>query len=232
MMGVEIVDQSSQFTDLVYTVHNLAKRAGLPKMPEVGIYNSPDVNAFATGPSKSNSLVAVSTGLLEKMSKEEVEGVLAHEVAHIANGDMVTTTILQGILNAFVMFLAHIVMHIIDQFTRDENGRGGLGMFARFFVYNILQTVFGFAAAFVSSYFSRTREFRADEGGARLAGKQKMKMALQKLASQYENLTDPKEQAAFKTMQISSKRMSMMQLLSTHPPLEKRIEALDRLAIS
>ena len=232
-MGVKIIDKTStQYAELVRTVHQFAKKAKLPKMPEVGIYESPDVNAFATGPTRSNSLVAVSTGLLQKMDKDEVEGVLAHEVAHIANGDMVTSTILRGVMNAFVMFLAHIIIFFIDQATRDENGRGGLGGFMRFFVYNFLHFVLGIGAAIVSSYHSRAREFKADEGGARLAGKEKMTKALQKLASQYERLSPQKNtnQQAFQAMQISSKN-GLMKLLSTHPPLNKRIEALQKLRV-
>ena len=231
-MGVQIVDAKGRYASLVYKVHEYAKKAKLPKMPEVGVYDSPDINAFATGPSKSNSLVAVSTGLLNQMDTDEVEGVLAHEVAHIANGDMVTSTILRGILNAFVMFLAHIIMFFIDQLTRDENGRGGLGFFARFLVYNLLHNIIGIGAVIVSGFHSRRREFAADADGARLAGKEKMRKALQKLASQYERLESNKDanQAAFQAMQISSKN-SLLALLSTHPPLEKRIAALDKLRV-
>ena len=132
MMGVKRIEDNPQYSDIVNMVHNIAKRAGMKKMPEVGVYMSPEVNAFATGPSKNNSLVAVSEGLLRQMNRDEVEGVLAHEVSHIVNGDMVTMTLIQGVVNAFVMFGARVVTFAIDNFLRGEDDEGqGMGYFSR-----------------------------------------------------------------------------------------------------
>jgi len=230
MMGVQIVEPHGQYGELVRKVHHLAKRAGIEKMPEVGIYNSPDVNAFATGPSKNNSLVAVSTGLLQRLGDEEVEGVLGHEVAHIANGDMVTMTLLQGIINAFVIFFARVAAMAVDRFLRQNSDDGeGLGYFAYYIVVMLFQSVFGLLGMMVVASFSRYREFRADSGGARLAGKEKMVNALRALQSAYPQLAEQEEKTAIRSMQISSK-YSMLALLSTHPPLEKRIAALEKVA--
>lgn len=221
--GVQLVTQNSPYGHIVNRVYHFSKKAGLPEMPEVGIYDSPDINAFATGPSKSKSLVAVSTGLLHQMNDEEIDGVLAHEVAHIANGDMVTMTLLQGVMNAFVMFAARVIATVIDNAMKDDNGRGGLGMFAHMMVVIVLQIVFGILAQFVIAAFSRYREYRADEGGAKLAGKQSMVNALKKLKQKYEpaGTFENDSMAAFK---ISGGRM--FKLLSTHPPLTERIKAL------
>ncbi|WP_127716145.1 protease HtpX [Halobacteriovorax sp. HLS] len=228
-MGVEIVDGNPQFSELVSTVHHLAKKAGLTKMPEVGVYQSPEINAFATGPSRNNSLVAVSTGLLNRMNKDEVEGVLAHEIAHVANGDMITMALVQGVVNAFVMFFSRLVAFAIDNAMRDENGRGGLGMFARMGVTIVLDIVFGIAAAPLVAWFSRWREFRADAGGAQLAGRHKMVAALQGLQRTID-VVDPELDAGndnFAALKISSPK-SIAFLFSTHPPLEKRISALQQ----
>ncbi len=226
--GVEIVSANGPYAELVQTVHRLSQRAGITGMPEVGIYHSPEINAFATGASKNNSLVAVSTGLLEKMDKEERDGVLGHEVAHIANGDMVTMALVQGVVNAFVMFFAHLATIAIDNFLRkDDDEGGGLGFFARHFVYMGFQVLFGILAAPVVMGFSRYREYRADEGSARIGGKDKMIAALQALQRNYPQLSEPKEDsmAAF---QISSK-VKWAELFSSHPPLEKRIKNLNQL---
>lgn len=234
-MGVKLVEATGPYGQLVQKVHLMAKRAGIEKMPEVGIYESPDVNAFATGPSKNNSLVAVSTGLLQKMNSDEVEGVLGHEVAHIANGDMVTMTLVQGVVNAFVMFLARVVAHFISQAMRGDNDRGGgLGPIAYMITVFVLEILFGVLGMMVVATFSRYREFRADEGGAKLAGKDKMIAALQGLIRAYPQLATAEAHAGndrgseIKSMQISSKS-SFMAMLSTHPPLEKRIAALQKL---
>ncbi len=227
-MGVKVVDGHGQFASLVNTVHRLAKAANLPKMPEVGVYESPEVNAFATGPSKSNSLVAVSTGLLRSMSDEEIEGVLGHEIAHVANGDMVTMTLLQGVINSFVLFFAKIITFFIDQAVRDEEGRGGLGIFAHIAVEILLQIFFGIIGLFITSWFSRMREFSADLGGAQLAGREKMIAALKRLRSQYQNGgyfdNRHEEMAAFK---ISSKEKGIRAMLSSHPSLDERIKRLE-----
>ena len=221
--GVQLVDGRTgrQELDLLYqTVARLTRQANLP-MPEVGVYDSPEVNAFATGPSKSRSLVAVSSGLLRSMRQDEIEGVLAHEVAHIANGDMVTMTLLQGVVNAFVMFAARIVAHLM---TRSSDGRQGNGGGLHFLIVIVLQIVFGFLGMLITSWFSRQREFRADHGGANLAGRDKMIGALRRLAANRE-LVDPRHEA-LATMKISGAgRWGVF--FSTHPPLEVRIAALE-----
>jgi heat shock protein HtpX len=229
MYGVKVMEPHGSYGSLVQKVHLLAKRAGISKMPEVGVYESPEANAFATGASKNNSLVAVSTGLLNQMSEDEVEGVLAHEIAHIANGDMVTMALVQGVVNAFVMFFARIVTFAIDNFLRgeDEEEGGGLGFFASMFVNMGLQILFGFLAAPIVMGFSRWREYRADAGSAQLAGKEKMIAALEALKRNYNQLGAVETSA--QTMQISSKE-SFLELFSSHPPLEKRIKALKKLS--
>ncbi len=226
LMGVQLVEGTTsdpRINNLVQTVGNLSRAAGLP-MPEVGIYDSPEVNAFATGPSKKRSLVAVSSGLLGRMRPEEVEGVLGHEIAHIANGDMVTMTLLQGVVNAFVMFLARAVTFAIDQFLRDRNEGGGLGFFAHFMLIMFFQSVFMMFGMIVIAGFSRHREFRADAGSAQLAGREKMIAALQALKGTAE-LVEPKPERSVATMKIASPG-SFMRLYSTHPPLDDRIERL------
>lgn len=227
MMGVKIINPRTadpEAAQLVALVHRLAKAAKLPKMPEVGIYQSPEVNAFATGPSKSSSLVAVSSGLLERMSREEVEGVLGHEVAHIANGDMVTLTLIQGVVNAFTMFLARIVAYAIATATQDEEGEG-FSFLTYFAVTIVLDILFSILGSMVVAYFSRVREFKADKGGATLAGRGNMVAALQRLKSnaQLEDNRAP----AFQNFKISSKK-AWLGLFSTHPPLEERIARLQK----
>lgn len=223
-MGVEIVDNNPQYAHLVNTIRQLSKQANLPKMPEVGVYHSPELNAFATGPSKKNSLVAVSTGLLNGMSQEEVEGVLAHEISHVANGDMVTMALLQGVINSFVMFFARIAAFAVENFLRgdDEEG-GGLGHIAYMFTVFAFEIVFGLLGSIVLAVFSRFREYRADSGAARLAGREKMIAALERLKGQTVFDNRGKSLEAFK---ISGKRGGLAALLSTHPSLDDRIQAL------
>lgn len=221
-MGVKLIDPrtSDPFQrQLVERVHQMAKQAGLPKMPEVGIYESADVNAFATGPSRSNSLVAVSTGLLHRMNQDEVDGVLAHEVAHIANGDMVTMTLIQGIINTVVLVLARLIANLISSAV-DERMRFAV----QFGAFMALQILLGILGSLVVNAFSRHREYRADAGGARLAGRDKMIAALKALSRQ---MPQPlaEEQKAFASMKISGSRAA--KLFSTHPPLEDRIRALE-----
>lgn len=228
MMGVEVLDQYGQYSGLVNRVHKLAKAAGISKMPEVGIYQSPEVNAFATGPSKNNSLVAVSTGLLQNMSDDEVEGVLAHEVAHVANGDMVTMALVQGVINAFVMFFARIAAFALQNAMRsDDDESPAAGGWAYYLTTIAFEMLFGFIGMFVVAYFSRYREYRADEGGARLAGREKMIAALQRLQSQFESNNFVKDDAKMNAMKISTKD-GLFSLLSTHPKLSDRIAALQR----
>ena len=222
-MGVRLVDGATGREDvdwLYRTVQRLTQQAQLP-MPEVGIYDSNEVNAFATGPSKSRSLVAVSSGLLRAMRREEAEGVLAHEVAHIANGDMVTMTLLQGVINAFVMFLARIIAFAI---ASRGNSRDDRSPMLEFMVVIVLQIVFGMLGQVVVAWYSRQREIRADYGGATLAGRDRMLGALRRLAANRE-LVDPQhpELAAFKINEPSK----WLGLFSTHPPLEARIAALE-----
>lgn len=228
-MGVKLVSPDTRDPEaqwLYNTVARLTQQANLP-MPEVGIYESPELNAFATGPSKRKSLVAVSSGLLRRMERQEVEGVLAHEVSHIANGDMVTMTLIQGVVNAFVLYLAHVVAAIARNFLggRDDEGRPGiLGFFAGQIVFIAAQIVFGLLGSMITAWFSRHREFRADAGGASLAGRGSMVAALKRLA-QAQGVVDNRgpELATFKI----AGRSRMMMLLSTHPPLEQRIAALE-----
>jgi heat shock protein HtpX len=219
--GVHLIDGRSgnaQLDWLYQTIERLTRQANLP-MPEVGVYESGEVNAFATGPSKSRSLVAVSAGLLRAMRPEEIEGVLAHEVSHIANGDMVTMTLLQGVMNAFVMFLARVIASVVTR--SDDNRRGGGGMY--FLVVIVLQIVLGILASLITAWFSRYREYRADAGGAHLAGRERMLGALRRLAANRE-LVDTSHQA-LATMKIND-LPGWAALFSTHPPLEDRIAAL------
>ena len=219
--GVHLVDGrtgNAQLDWLYQTVERLTRQANLP-MPEVGVYESGEVNAFATGPSKNRSLVAVSAGLMRTMRPEEVEGVLAHEVAHIANGDMVTMTLLQGVMNAFVMFFARVIASVVTR--SDDDRRGGGGMY--FLVVIVLQIVLGILGSLVTAWFSRYREFRADAGGAHLAGRERMLGALRRLAANHE-LVDTQHQA-LATMKING-LPGWAALFSTHPPLEQRIAAL------
>jgi len=228
MMGVQIVTMEGPHRDLVETVHRLSRRAGLTTMPEVGIYQSPVLNAFATGPSRNNSLVAVSSGLLGSMNQQEIEGVLAHEIAHVANGDMVTMTLVQGVVNAFVMFFSRVVAFAITQAMASNNDREERpSPFIQMMLVWVLDIVFGLLAMPIVAWFSRFREYRADKGGADLAGKEKMIAALEALTRAYPQLEAATEQtdSNFRSMQISSKE-GFMQLFSTHPPLAERIAVL------
>ena len=229
-MGVQVVTLEGPHRPLVETVHRLARRAGLTELPEVGIYQSQDLNAFATGPSRNNSLVAVSSGLLAHMSNDEIEGVLAHEVAHIANGDMVTMTLVQGVVNAFVMFFSRVVAFFITQAMRDNDDRDSSpSPFVQMLLVFVLDILFGILAAPLVAWFSRYREYRADKGGAELGSREKMIAALKALQAAYPQLeaTSGQTDQNFRSMQISSKG-SFMKLFSTHPPLEERIARLER----
>lgn len=227
MMGVKVIPPDTrdmELQELVREVHELARSAKLPKMPEVGIYESPEVNAFATGPSRSRSLVAVSTGLLHSMRRHELKGVLGHEVAHIANGDMVTMTLIQGVVNAFVMFFARAVAYALTMSGRDEGEQQGPGL-AYYVVQVVLEMVFMVLGSMVVAKFSRYREFRADKGGAQLAGRENMIQALEALKRTFESV-EPSEQPAIQALKISSRRGGIMKLFSTHPDLEDRIDRL------
>ncbi len=223
--GAKVIDTPRNEAErwLLDTVARHANRAGI-KMPEVAVYDAPEMNAFATGPSKNNSLVAVSTGLLQQMRRDEVDAVLGHEIAHVANGDMVTLALIQGVLNTFVFFFSRIIGNLVDSMlrSRDDESRGpGIG----YWVATIFaEIVLGILAMMVVQWFSRRREFRADEGGASLAGREKMISALRRLG-QGEGSNLPDSLAAFG---ISPKRSGMLALFSSHPPIEERIARLQQ----
>lgn len=233
MMGVRVIDPSQLHDSseqwLMETVHALSRSAGISTMPQVGIYESPEVNAFATGPTKNRALVAVSRGLLQRMNREQIEGVLGHEVAHVANGDMVTMTLVQGVVNAFVMFLSRVIAFAIAQaMARRDDDREGSSVSPMVFHLTtmVLEIVFMILGSMLVASFSRYREFRADAGGARLAGRDKMIAALQGLQRNFEAI-DPEAQPAVQSMKISSRRGGFMRLFSTHPALEERIARLE-----
>ena len=223
-MGVKIIDpmtsnQTERF--LLDAVHSMARQAGLQTMPEVGYYQSNDLNAFATGPSRNNSLVAVSTGLMQSMNEQQVRGVLGHEVAHIANGDMVTMTLIQGVVNAFTMFLARVVSYSLIVLDRDE-GEGGFSVMGYYLLTIVFDIIFSILGSIIVAYFSRIREFKADKGGAQLAGTSNMIAALEGLGRHVAgNETRGKELA---TLMIN--RGGFLSLFSTHPSLESRIAKL------
>ena len=220
-----IVNPSNPTEQWLYdTVRRMAQQAEIG-MPEVAIYDSPDMNAFATGMNKNDALVAVSTGLLHNMSKDEVEAVLAHEVTHVACGDMVTLALIQGVLNTFVILLSRLAANVLNNFLSDEEEGGGLGFFGYMAVTIVLELVFGLLASIIVMWFSRRREFTADKGAAYLTSKEKMINALQRLRSHHEPSHLPDQVAAFG---IRPKAGGLASLLSSHPPLEVRIEALRR----
>jgi heat shock protein HtpX len=221
-MGVKIIEQPANSTEqwLVSTVQRQAQQAGIG-MPEVGIFDAPEANAFATGMSRNNALVAVSTGLLRNMSSDEVEAVLGHEITHVSNGDMVTMGLMQGVVNTFVIFLSRVIGHVVDRVVfKTERGYGP----AYYIVSIVAQIFLSILASMIVMWFSRRREFRADAGGASLAGRGKMIGALQALQRQHEPHDLPGEFAAFG---ISGGLGSgMKKLFMSHPPLEQRIAAL------
>lgn len=225
-MGVHVIEQPANSTEawLVDTVRRLTQTAGIG-MPEVGIFNSPDPNAFATGMSRDSALVAVSTGLLQRMSSEEVEAVLGHEISHVANGDMVTLTLLQGVINTFVYFFASIAGHVVDRviLRSGDDERGGYGI-AYYVTQMLAQILLSILATMIVMWFSRYREFRADAGGANLAGRRKMIGALRALQRAHEPQPLPSEFAAFGIRDGGG----MSRLFMSHPPLEERIAALEQ----
>ena len=229
IMGVQIIEENNpdpELRDLRQMVHALCHKAHLPPAA-VGIYRSNEVNAFATGPTKRHSLVAVSTGLLSRMSDPEIEAILGHEVSHIANGDMVTMTLLQGVVNAFVMFLARILAYALSGFGKSREGHQSSGSYTSFILFTYLfEIVFMFLGMLVIAAYSRYREFRADAGGARLASKDSMIAALKALRVLQE-IRDPKENPAMAAFKISHpSKKGLLRLFATHPPLEERIERL------
>jgi heat shock protein HtpX len=225
MMNVRVLNPNDSLSgyerEVVEKVHRLSRAAGLTHMPEVGIYDSPEVNAFATGPSKKRSLVAVSSGLLHEMDDAAVEGVIAHEVAHIANGDMVTMTLLQGVVNTFVVFLSRIAAWAVSRFVKEE-----LAPIVHIIAIFVFQIAFSILGSIVVLAYSRYREFHADRGGADLAGKDKMVHALRMLKAYSNRVTGGDEQTAISTLKINS-RKGKTSIFSTHPDLDERIQRLE-----
>lgn len=221
MTGAQVIEQPRNATEiwLVETVRRQAKQAGIA-MPEVAIYDSPEVNAFATGMSKNSALVAVSTGLLNSMTRDEAEAVLGHEVAHVANGDMVTLALIQGVVNTFVIFLSRVIGHLVDRVIfKTERGHG-----PAFWITTVIaEVVLGILASIIVMWFSRQREFRADRGGANLAGREKMIAALERLARVH-TAPLPDQMASFGI--AGGIGHGLKRLFMTHPPLEERIAAL------
>jgi heat shock protein HtpX len=231
-MGVRVIDPNDPEPNrrqLVSMVHRLARDAGLTVMPEVGVYESPEVNAFATGPTRSRSLVAVSTGLLNRLDRNEVEAVLGHEIGHVANGDMVTMTLIQGIVNAFVMFLSRVLAFAIATASRggdrrdDRGGDFSYGMY--YLVQMLLEIALMIPASMLVCWFSRQREYRADRAGATLAGRQNMIGALRALQAESGRVEDHRA-PSLQTLMISSRGTGLMRFFMTHPPLEERIARL------
>jgi len=222
MVDARVIDSPIDPTEhwLLETVHRQAQAAGVG-IPEVAIYDAPDVNAFATGWNRNNALVAVSTGLLHNMSKDEIEAVLAHEMSHVANGDMVTLALIQGVVNTFVVFFAKLFGILIDSMLRKDSGNRGPGIGA-FIAEIVAQLVLGVLASMIVMWFSRRREFRADAGGASLAGREKMIAALERLKINHEQAMLPKQMAASGI----SGGSGVGRLFMTHPPLDERIAAL------
>ncbi|AUQ25650.1 protease HtpX [Dickeya zeae] len=226
-VGGEVIEQPRDETErwLLDTVRMQSQQVGIA-MPQVAIYHAPDINAFATGARRDSSLVAVSTGLLQNMSRDEAEAVIAHEISHIANGDMVTMTLVQGVVNTFVIFISRIIAQIVTGFlsgNRDDGEESGNGNpLVYMAVSMVLELVFGILASIITMWFSRYREFHADAGSAKLVGREKMIAALQRLKTSYE----PQEAGSMMAFCINGKSKSLSELFMSHPPLDKRIEAL------
>jgi heat shock protein HtpX len=221
MMGVRVIEQPRDAAEtwLVETVRRQAQAAGIG-MPEVGVFDAPDMNAFATGPRKNNALVAVSSGLLRGMSRREAEAVLGHEISHVANGDMVTLTLIQGVVNTFVIFLSRVIGYVIDRVVfKTERGHGPAFLISVI----VAQLVLGILASMIVLWFSRQREFQADAGGAKLEGREPMIAALERLRQQHPRPL-PDQMAAFGIS--GTMRQGLMRLFMSHPPLEERIAAL------
>jgi len=223
MLGVKVIsrENAGELQWVVNMVDQIAKSAGLPATPEVGIYDSPEINAFATGPTKKRSLVAFSTGLLRSMGREEIEGVAAHEVAHIANGDMVTMTLLQGVVNAVVMFLARVIAFAASQLVREEQRA-----MVHFVVVLVLDILLSLLGMMVVMWFSRHREFRADAGAGQFVGRGKMIAALRSLQRGMPTL-EYSQAESLNSLKISGKPSRFSLLFSSHPPLELRIARLE-----
>jgi heat shock protein HtpX len=227
--NVRLIDKPENDAELwlMTEIGKLARQRNI-SMPDVGIYESPEPNAFATGWNKNKALVAVSTGLLQSMNKAEVEGVLGHEISHVANGDMVTLALIQGVVNTFVIFFARIAAFFVAQFfRRDGEGQAHDG-FVYYGVALFFELFFGILATFIVMWFSRYREFRADAGSARYVGQDKMIKALQRLQQLMDKAPEDDRAPAFNTMKIAGHNNRWLALFSSHPPIEKRIEALEK----
>ncbi|PHM29165.1 protease HtpX [Xenorhabdus budapestensis] len=226
-VGGQVIEKPSNEMEfwLMETVRRQSDQVGIT-MPQVAIYDAPDINAFATGARRNASLVAVSTGLLNNMSRDEAEAVIAHEISHIANGDMVTMTLLQGIVNTFVIFISRIIAQAAASFLSSSDDESESSSNGNPIVYMILsmvlEIVFGILASIITMWFSRYREFHADAGSAKLVGREKMIAALQRLKTSYE----PQEEGSMMAFCINGKSKSFSELFLSHPPLDKRIEAL------
>lgn len=227
-MRIQMIDPNTRDPngkEILNIVYDLAKKAGLSVMPEVGVYDSPEVNAFATGPTRKKSLVAISSGLLRRMDRPQIEGVLGHEISHVANGDMVTMTLLQGVVNAFVMFLARIIAFAFMR-RSDEQGESSVSSpFVTQLVVIALEVVFMILGSIVIAAFARYREYRADAGGAKLAGKEKMISALQELKKTIGIQDKSAQQPSIQAFKISNP-IGIMRLFASHPSLDDRIERL------
>ncbi|ETI62137.1 protease HtpX [Marinomonas profundimaris] len=225
--GAVVIEQPRNHKEvwLINTVQELSQKAGI-KMPEVAIFPAHDANAFATGWNRNAALVAVSSGMLDRFTPDEIKAVLGHEIGHVANGDMITLSLIQGVVNTFVMFFARIAAYAVDQFLRknDNEGSVGWGYYIATFVFEI---IFGILASMIVMWFSRFREFRADEAGARLAGKSAMIAALARLQQEHEESHMPDSMLAFGIRR--GKVPTMGELFSSHPPIEDRIKALQAL---
>lgn len=226
-VGGQVITNPSNQTErwLLDTVSRQAQQAGIG-MPQVAVYHAPDINAFATGARRDASLVAVSTGLLESMSRDEAEAVIAHEISHIANGDMVTMTLLQGVVNTFVIFISRILAQLAAGFMSNNNSDSNSGSQGNPMIYfavsMVLEIVFGILASIITMWFSRHREFHADAGSAKLVGREKMIAALQRLKTSYE----PQEAGSMMAFCINGRNKAFSELFLSHPPLDKRIAAL------
>ena len=221
--GVQVIEQPRSEVEywLMNTVQRQAQQAGIG-MPEVGIYDAPDMNAFATGANRNNALVAVSSGLLYNMSRDEAEAVLAHEVSHVANGDMVTLTLIQGVVNTFVIYISRLLAGVVSNFMRsDDEESSSTGGIAYFAISMVFELIFGILASMIVMWFSRQREFRADAGSAQLVGKEKMIAALERLQRGHESQLE----GTMMAFGINGKS-SMSEFFMSHPPIEKRIQAL------
>lgn len=232
-MGVTIIHPQNATRDeqfLVEIVHTLAKKAGLRHMPEVGIYDSPEVNAFATGPSKNNALVAVSSGLMSHMQRHEIEGVLGHEIAHVANGDMVTLMLVQGVVNSFALFLSRIIAYAISlSMARDDEKGSEISHLTHTVLTIAFDILFTLLGTLLVAAYSRWREYRADHGGAKLAGRNSMLAALKRLKNKFDSTIEDDRAPSLAAFKISG-RASWLELLSSHPSLDKRIARLEQLS--